>query len=184
MPQSKSQGVSLAGGLEIVAAPAFTRPADTTAYASGDLVANSTTAGSVLALAFSIFQKRGDQACGEVVGFRLMKSTNSATNAAFRLHLFSVVPTFASAGDNSALSSVVVASAKGYLGFMDITAMTGFSDVAWGIGAPDNSRQRLPFVLPNVVSGGPGVMYGFLEARGAYTPGNAEVFTPSIIVAQ
>lgn len=27
----------------------FTRPADTTAYASGDLVANSTTAGSVVA---------------------------------------------------------------------------------------------------------------------------------------
>jgi hypothetical protein len=32
-----------------LASASFTRPADTTAYASGDLVANSTTAGSVVA---------------------------------------------------------------------------------------------------------------------------------------
>jgi hypothetical protein len=30
----------------------FTRPSDTTAYASGDLVANSTTAGSVVPMSF------------------------------------------------------------------------------------------------------------------------------------
>ena len=32
----------------------FTRPGDTTPYASGDLVANSTTAGSVVPLTFTI----------------------------------------------------------------------------------------------------------------------------------
>lgn len=161
----------------IDASSTITRPGDTTAYASGDLVANSTTAGSVNALTFNLAGRLSGKT-GGVVGARIQKSTTGVSGAAFRLHLFSVVPTFTSAGDNSAISSVVVASAKGYLGYIDITAMTGFSDVAWGTGAPDNSRG---FVLFKPVAQ---AIYGIIEARGAYTPGNAEVFTVSIFVLQ
>jgi hypothetical protein len=161
----------------LIAATQFARPADTTAYASGDLVANSTTAGSVAALQFAT-AARVSGGTGDVIAARITKSTNSVTNAAFRLHLFTVIPTFTSAGDNSALSTVVVAAAKGYVGYIDITAMTGFSDVAWGTGAPDSARQKLPFIAVAQI------LYGFLEARGAYTPGNAETFDVSIMVKQ
>lgn len=159
------------------ASSTITRPADTTAYATGDLVANSTTAGSVNALSFTT-AARVSGGSGLVVGARIQKSTNTTTNAAFRLHLFTVVPTFTSAGDNSAISTVVQASGKGYLGYIDIPSMTGFAAVAWGTGAPDNARGGLPFVAVAQT------LYGIVTARGAYTPGSAEVFTVSIMVLQ
>lgn len=171
--------VGAIGGHTIVqaASATITRPADTTAYASGDLVANSVTAGSVNNLQFTT-AARVSGGSGLITGARIQKSTASVTNAAFRLHLFTVAPTYTSAGDNSAISTVVVASAKGYLGYVDITAMTGFSDVAWGTGAVDNSRGNAPFAAAAQI------LYGLLEARGAYTPGNAEVFTVSLMALQ
>ena len=161
----------------VAASSTIARPGDTTAYASGDLVANSVTAGSVAALQFTT-AARISGGTGRVMGARIQKSTASATNAAFRLHLFDTIPTFTSAGDNSAISTVVQASAKGYIGYIDITAMTGFADAAWGTGAADNARGQLPFKAVAQI------LYGIVEARGAYTPGNAEVFTISLIVSQ
>lgn len=159
------------------ASSTITRPADTTAYASGDLVANSVTAGSVAALQFTTLARvSGGSGC--IVGAQIQKSSNVVTNAAFRLHLFNTIPTFTSAGDNSAISTVVVASAKGYLGYVDITAMVGFSDVAWGSGAPDNTRGSIPYVATAQI------IYGILEVRGAYTPVSAEVFTISLDALQ
>lgn len=161
----------------ISASSTITRPADTTAYTSGDLVANSVTAGSVAALQFTT-AARVSGGSGAIVGARIQKSTTSVTNAAFRLHLFDTTPTFTSAGDNSAISTVVVASAKGYLGYVDITTMIQFSDVAWGTGAPDNNRGSVPFKATAQI------IFGILEARGTYTPGNAEVFTIAIMILQ
>jgi hypothetical protein len=50
----------------------FTRPSDTTAYASGDLVANSTTAGSVTPLTLTLANPAQVQT--NVVRCRLSKS--------------------------------------------------------------------------------------------------------------
>ncbi len=176
---TRVQGTVTVGGTTIVqsASGTITRPADTTAYASGDLVANSVTAGSVTALQFSTLA-RISGGSGVIVGARIQKSTAGITNAAFRVHYFDTVPTFTSAGDNSALSTVVVASAKGYLGYVDIPAMVGFSDVAWGTGAPDNSRGSIPFKASAQI------IYAIVEARGAYTPGSAEVFTIATFALQ
>jgi len=151
----------------------ITRPADTTAYASGDLVANSTTAGSVAALQFAFPQAAGST--GDIRAARLQKSGATATNAQFRLHLFTAAPTFTSAGDNSALGTVLVATDKGYLGYIDITAMTAASDCCFGMGAPDNARGSIPFTTTGTT------LYGVLEARAAYTPASAEVFTVALI---
>lgn len=160
------------GGITVTqsASSTITRPADTAAYASGDLVANSVTAGSVNNLQFTTLA-RISGGSGVIIGAQIQKSTASTTNAAFRLHLFNTAPTYTSAGDNSAISTVVVASGKGYLGYIDVTAMVAFSDVAWGSGAPDNSRGGIPYVATAQI------IYGLLEVRGAYAPGNAEVFT-------
>jgi hypothetical protein len=167
------------GGVTVVqaASSTITRPADTTAYTSGDLVANSVTAGSVTNLQFTTLA-RVSGGSGVIIGAQIQKSTNVATSAAFRLHLFNTAPTYTSAGDNSAIATVVVASAKGYLGYIDITAMVGFSDVCWGSGAPDNTRGGIPYVATAQI------IFGLLEARGAYTPGNAEVFTVSVDALQ
>lgn len=169
----------VSGGINIVQAASATiaRPGDTTSYTSGDLIANSVTAGSVNALQFTTMA-RVSGGGGEITGVTIQKSTNVVTNVAIRVHLFTTIPTFTSAGDNSALSTVVVASAKGYLGYVDVSTFVGFSDVAWGSGAPDNSRGSIAFAATAQI------IYGICEARGAFAPGNAEVFTISLAARQ
>lgn len=171
--------IGKAGGMTTIpAASQMTRPADTTAYTVGDLIANSVTAGSVAALSFAA--ARINAGSGMIVGARLQKSATSVTNAAFRLHLFTTVPTFTSAGDNSAISSVVQGAAKNYLGYIDIPSMIQFQDCAWGTGAPDNSQAAVPFVAGAGVT----TVFGVLEARGAYTPASAETWNVSLMVMQ
>ena len=58
-----------------IATASFTRPADTTAYASGDLVANSTTAGSVIPMTFVI---RPENRGSMIRRARIKKSGTSA----------------------------------------------------------------------------------------------------------
>ena len=171
-PQMSDGRLWVSGDINIVqaASSTITRPADTTAYTSGDLVANSVTAGSVAALQFTTLARTSGGG-GEVTGVTIQKSTNVITNVALRVHLFDTIPTFTSAGDNSAISSVVVAADKGYLGYVDITTFVAFSDVAWGSGAVDNSRGSLAYKATAQI------IYGIVEARGAFAPGNAEVFT-------
>lgn len=144
----------------------FTRPADTTAYASGDLVANSTTAGSVTPLSFVL---GGQNVLGHlrVVRARMYKSTTSTTNATFRLHLYQASPTVTN-GDNGAWLST---GAADWLGNIDVTSMLAFSDGAAGTGSlPAGSEAFLRLKAGATI-------YGLIEARGAYTPGNAEVFS-------
>jgi hypothetical protein len=152
-------------GLQRFAASAnFTRPANTTAYGVGDLVANHVTAGSVVPMSFALVLPPG------VVYIRratLKKSTNTTTDAAFRLHLYLASPT-PSNGDNGAWLTTHAT----YLGAIDITVDKVFSDSSsQGEGVPNVGSE---IIVP--VAGG-GAIYGLLEARAAYAPGNAEVFT-------
>lgn len=156
--------VGKVGGVTAEVSANFTRPADTTAYASGDLVANSTTAGSVTPLSFTV--ARVAAGSGSIRRARIKKSGTSVTNTAFRLHLFAASPTVTN-GDNGAL----LTTHSGWIGSIDVNAMLAFSDAAAGNGTP-NSGSEVAFKL---ASGQ--VLFGLLEARGAYTPTSAEVFT-------
>src|SRR5262249_60630610 len=73
-------------------AASFTRPSNTTAYASGNLVANSVTSGSVVPLAFALGNSYG---IGQfrINRARLAKSGTGVTNASFRIHLYAPQPT-------------------------------------------------------------------------------------------
>lgn len=150
------------------AAPMFTRPADTTPYASGDLVANSVTAGSVVPLAFSMVGRGG-----YVKRVRVKKSGTGVTNAAFRLHLYTASPVPAN-GDNGAWSTTKAAN---YLGSVDVTVDKAFTDGAVGVGSPTVGAE-VPFNLAALPSGR--TLYGLLEARGAYTPASGETFDVSL----
>lgn len=140
----------------------FTRPADTTAYASGDLVANSTTAGSVAAMQLVVAP--GPRQIRRV---RILKSGTSTTNASFRAHLYGASMTAAN-GDNGAWSTNQAAT---YLGSVDVTVDKAFTD-----GAAGQATTEI-----NVNSAG--IIYALIEARGAYTPTSAEVFILSVETA-
>jgi hypothetical protein len=150
----------------------FTRPADTTAYTSADLVANSTTAASVTALSWTAAEAYTTQSAA---GFairraKLKKSTTSTTNAAFRLHLYGTDPAASTGianGDNGAFS----VNDASYLGWFDFPTMVGHRNFAVQIASPAVGAE-----IAHALSSGQ-TIYGLIEVRGAYTPGNAEVFT-------
>lgn len=152
-------------GFGAVASANFTRPSDTTAYASGDLVANSTTAGSVTPLTFTS-AVRAAGGVTRVERIRLRKSGTSTTNASFRVHLYSSSPTAAN-GDNGAFSTAV----SNYIGAVDVVIDRAFSDGAAGAGVP-LVGSAMTFTIPSGTS-----LFGLIEARAAYTPASGEVFT-------
>jgi hypothetical protein len=138
----------------------ITRPADTTAYASGDLIANSTTAGSVTPFNLGNPQFSGGGVC-RIKRIRCSKSGASVTNFAPRVHLFTAAPTVG-AGDNAALA--IATGAASYLGQVDLAAAQACTDGSVAYGTLDLMADG-------------SALYALLEARGAYTPANAETFT-------
>lgn len=150
------------GGYNAVASANFTRPADTTAYALGDLVANNTTAGSVVPMSFAMSRATG--LGGMLRRVKLRKSAVSLTNAQFRIHFYSASPV-PSNGDNGAWLTDKVAN---YAGAVDIMCDRAFTDGAAGHGLP-NVGSEINFTADTY--------YVLIEARNAYTPSSAEVFT-------
>jgi hypothetical protein len=162
--------------LSWVDAPSFTRPNDTNAYAIGDLVANSTTAGSVVFPIFPVVTKQGGD--GRIIAWRMTKTGTSATNANFNLHLFVATPTIATAGDNGAIATDVSALGKGYIGYLAMASMTAFADGCWGLGIPPAPLPALPFTAAITQ------LYGILAAGAAYTPTAQEVLQLTLLVGQ
>lgn len=153
--------------MKVVEATAtFTRPNDTTAYTSGDLVSNNTTAGSVTPMAFYIPYGRGF----ELYRVMLNHSTTTSVAAQFRVHLYKDSPTVAN-GDNGVWSS----SSSNYLGFVDLDG-TGATFTAGGRAVA--SSGNLPIYI---VTDADQTLYGLLEARGAYAPGANESFAITLI---
>jgi hypothetical protein len=142
----------------------FTRPGDTTPYASGDLVANSVTAGSVVPMTFTV----GTTALGTqftLSRIELRKNGTSITTANFRVHLYSTTSPTVSNGDNAAFLTTGTAN---YLGKFDVTIDQAFTDGAAGFVATGAN---------NIVLDSSQFIYALIEARAAYTPANAEIFT-------
>jgi hypothetical protein len=146
----------------------FTRPNDTTQYAIGDLVANNTTAGSVTPMSLTLGNSFGTGQF-RLTRVRLAKSSVGVTAATFRVHLFSASPTSA-AGDNAAFSTTI----SGWLGAIDVPAMTAFSDGAVAVGAATAGSE----LLVKLASGA--TVFALLAALGTYTPTAQETFTLTI----
>lgn len=164
-------------GLELSRQPfsasdTFIRPSDTTAYTALDLIANSTTAASVVPLAFTV-SRIADRPF-EVRRALIKADGTVITNATFRLHLFSQSPVVAtSGGDNAAFATYVPGA--GWLGSMGTATSLGFSDAIQGETGPLAGLE-----VNGYPATGTRLIYGLLQAVGAYTPTSAEVFTVTL----
>lgn len=157
-------------GFTAVVAATIVRPADTTAYALGDLIAASTVAATVNGAASSLPLARINGGTGLIRRVRLSTSkTGLAGTEQFRVHFFKTAPTVAN-GDNGALSVNGVAAV--HIGHVDITLDRVFSDGAKGIGVPAAGAE-----ICFDAAAGSTAIYFLLEARGAYTPAAGETFT-------
>lgn len=148
----------------------FTRPSDTTQYGANELVANSTTAASVVPMSWGI--NRLGRA-GIIRGIRLYKSNKTVTLASFQVNLFTLTPGVPTNGDNGA---IVVADASMYLDKVAIDLATGgLAGGTTGVGKR-SAAIAIPFEAPGVNN----KLYGLLETTAAYTPASAEVFTVTL----
>jgi hypothetical protein len=168
------QGNAWIGATDIVVTPStnFTRPANTTAYSAGQLVANSTTAGSVTPLSWTFARVNGGN--GYVRRFRMTLSSKSITNTSFRLHLYTVLPTVTNGDGGTFLSTEAneICTMTSQVQSADPYNWQAGSDVSIGYGTPSQGNE-----CNFVAAGGSTTLYGLLEARAAYTPGNAEVIS-------
>jgi hypothetical protein len=153
----------------------FIRPADTTTYASGDLVANNTTAGSVVPLTFTtVTRSAGDSV--RIERARINTSNALLTNASFRLHLFETTPV-PTVGDNGVFNNAGVLATTGidgYLGNFSITLSNSGTTGSSGRGVPDVGSA----IIATPATGTS--IFGLLEVTAAYVPVSAATFTVSL----
>ena len=152
---------------DILTSNTITRPSDTTAYASGDLVANSTTANSVTPFSWTNAVKFPGGPI-RIERIRIVKSGTSVSQSSFRVHLYNQAPASVTNGDNGAW----LTSVTGYIGAFDVTVDRAFTNGADGAGI---SLTSTPMTCKT--ASGSTTLFALLEARGAYTPANAETFT-------
>lgn len=152
------------------ASGSFTRPADTTAYASGDLMSISTTAGSVDGFRInSLTQTPGGSTLVRRV--RIRKTGTNITTCTIRVHLFREDPVTFANGDNGAFSSTGSAD---WIGSVDVTVDQAFTDGACG-------QVTLATPLPIRTVGNNSHIWCVCEARSAYTPASGETFTVDLV---
>lgn len=143
------------------ASATITRPANTTAYAAGDLIANNATAGSVVPVTFNFASPSQNLFLRQLT---LKKSQASISNGNFRLWFLSTSPTVTN-GDNGVLAGDFLSTALFEPVLVDTTALlTG----GGAIGSAIFDNGMLP--LPNTC-------YALLEAMAAYAPTSGEIFT-------
>lgn len=168
-------GGSVTGFTAIVGA-SFSRPADTSAYAIGDIIGDSTVAATmnanVTAASAGIMRvhvARATDKTGMVRRLRLKTTDAAFLNMVVRVHLFRDRPTLL-VGDNGAFAAN--ASESNYLGYGDITLAMQFSDYVKGITGPaDGSEWNFdPF-------SGTDYIHALLECRSVVTPGSAKTWS-------
>lgn len=152
-----------------------TRPANTTAYAAGDVIDAATGAGLTFA---NVVRVPADK--GIIVGTVIVDSANQATLPTLELWLFSA-PLAAYDNDNIAFTP----TDADLLNLVGVVALsnTFVGDATIGVGgnAVHTSGQ---IVLPFECADASRDLIGVLVVRNAYTPISAEQFTVAISILQ
>lgn len=147
----------------------FTRPANVTQYASGDLIANSATAGNVVPLQFNTAAL--GMGSGTARAALVFKDDEALTAAVFNVHLFSASPTVNN-GDNGAFSPTTMAN---WLGFIPVDLSLDGRASATDAAGRGVFTVAIIFDLKHI-NNSERRLYGLLEAGGTYTPASGETF--------
>lgn len=142
----------------------FTRPANTTAYAATDLVANSTVAGNVVPKVINDPRvPQNGQHYNWLRRVILKHSQASVTNSSFKIWLLNAQPAITN-GDNSVIAGPTLAQIIDIVPLDVDCLVTGAGAI--GQAYYDQGLIRLPSSF-----------YFLIEATAAYTPASGEVFT-------
>jgi hypothetical protein len=142
----------------------LTLPGTGGTYASGDMVANSATAGSVAALTCVVARYSGGPVT--ITKARLTSSNTTLTNASFRPHLYTANPTATNGNDGVYLTTL-----SGHFCKLDISLDVAFSDAAEGSGVPYTGTTCTRVLSATQT------IYALIEVRGAYAWTAGQTFT-------
>jgi hypothetical protein len=164
------------GGSDGIAVGTMTRPADTSTYTAGDGVTTSTSAPAAMMV---VNCARVNGGSGRIIGARVIKSGTTTTVATFRLWVWAVVP--AIPNDNAAYSPTVRANNADFVGYIDVSFVSGAITVADGLMVNGTlSRPNMGFKCAS----GTRDLVVVWQATGAYPPNSAETFAVAFDVAQ
>lgn len=157
----------------------FTRPATTTPYSVGDLIANNETAGNVVPVVVDLGVKEA------LIRGLDMSTADTAFPAGttIRWHVFDAAPTYGVGDNGAAAMSVPGVGAIGctgrQIGYIDVTVDTWLAAKAVGQGLPSSGTQDIHFVSPDGVSTS---VWLVPEVRTAFTPASgAASFTAGLV---
>jgi len=161
----------------VVVNGAVTRPANTTAYAAGDVVTNSTSAPTVITFANCAKANGGS---GVVFGAECVDSANQSTKPTLELWLFDT--TFTPDNDNAPFTptDAELATLVGIVQFS--TWLVG--DATAGAGGNCASMGSLSDPIAFVAGAATTNLFGILVVRNAYTPVSEEQFTVRLHILQ
>ena len=152
---------------------AYTRPANTTAYTSGDALSDSTTAPT--ALTFTNVGRGSGTAkggTGVILSAQCVDSVATASQS-LELWVFSASPT--ATNDNSAFA-ITDAEALNLVAVFPFT--TWYASANNQVSMADSFNKAFACVV------GDSNLYGLAVVRGAITPSSGEVFTFALDVSQ
>lgn len=154
----------------------LTRPADTTAYSANDLVASSTTAGTVVVPSFALNIYNVTSGAGNGFITRLRLASNHTTGLAaidVAVRLWAVAPTYTN-GDNGAYA--VATGAAGYLGKFTGTCEQFADGAVCNLSLAVGQHISVKLASTNDV-------YWDLQAVTGFTPQSGKTFTltPEIV---
>lgn len=166
---ARSSRVSV-GGMAAIIETGYTRPADTTQYAAGDVVAESTSAATILTFPVA----RTETGAGVIRAATFVDSSAEATKPDFDLYLFDT--TVVMEQDNAAWapSDTEMKTCLGVISFAGTNFKTGN-----GNGIIHVNGLHIPFVTQGGVN-----LYGIVVARNTYTPVSGEQFLFRLHVEQ
>lgn len=153
-----------------VISASFTRPNDTTAYASGDVINNSTSAPVVLTFPrATVTQGQNFSIIAQAI---MVDSANQTTKLEAELWLFDAAPT---ADNDNAAFTPTDAECANLLGVIPFNTFF-VGDATSGAGGNVVYRET-NLTIPVKTVAGDNAIYGVLVARSAYTPVAQESFT-------
>lgn len=165
---SESHLGEMGGNLTMISTQ-FTRPSDTTAYAAGDAVGDSTSALTMQALANAARVSGGS---GYITGIRINTDKKSITPR-FRIHLYNTNGATLS-NDNAAWQDRYADNSK-YVGCWDLPAMrTGADSTNSTNSYSEDMSVRIPFTCAATS------LYYVLETLDAFTPASAQGVSVSV----
>jgi len=152
----------------------LTRPANTTAYAAGDVLAAADDSHLTFEEAFKV-----KKLSGSISTARCHSSANVATKADLELWLFHTDIT--EVGDNEAFAPSDAA-------MLTLIGVIDFATANWRIGTvTSGGGGNAVCEVKNIglaLRGAGTTMYGVLVHRGSYSPVSGEIFTVDLIVTQ